>query len=196
LLQLELFPRLPTFPSRDYVPSSITYKPFIGSDNIIWGTRWYLIRNRNCLTLESTWIHSRFCGGVDTVLLTSWIFSVFVSFLSSFYVLWSLLPVSLILNSWLSLFISPTFVHSIVFYLFILSYGTSIPWLKSAKSILDECGLSYVWTNQYFVSVTLLYNIVKQIVINQFKQIWYSNLQSSPKALNYHMFREQLELEK
>jgi hypothetical protein len=65
-----------------------------------------------------------------------------------------------------------------------------------AKSILDECGLSYVWTNQYFVSVTLLYNTVKQIVINQFKQIWYSNLQSSPKALNYHMFREQLELEK
>jgi hypothetical protein len=38
-----------------------------------------------------------------------------------------------------------------------------------------------------------LYNTVKQIVINQFKQIWYSNLQSSPKALNYHMFREQLE---
>ena len=36
----------------------------------------------------------------------------------------------------------------------LLNYGTNILWLKSVKSILDECGLSYVWNNQYFVSAT------------------------------------------
>jgi len=56
--------------------------------------------------------------------------------------------------------------------------------------------LSYVWTNQYFVSATLLYNTVKQIIIDQFKQIWHSNLQNSPKARNYRMFKEKLEIEK
>ena len=35
-----------------------------------------------------------------------------------------------------------------------LNNRTNIPWLKSVKSILDECGLSYVWNNQYFVSAT------------------------------------------
>ena len=36
----------------------------------------------------------------------------------------------------------------------LLNYGTNILWLKSVISILDECGLSYVWNNQYFVSAT------------------------------------------
>ena len=39
-----------------------------------------------------------------------------------------------------------------------LNYRTNIPWFKSVKSILDECGLLYVWTNIYFVSATWLYN--------------------------------------
>ena len=78
----------------------------------------------------------------------------------------------------------------------LLNYRTNIPWLKSVKSILDECGLSYVWNNQYFVSATWLYNNVKQILIDQFKQIWHSNLQNSSKALNYRMFKEKLEIGK
>jgi hypothetical protein len=40
----------------------------------------------------------------------------------------------------------------------LLNNRTNIPWLKSVKSILDECGLLYVWTNIYFVSATWLYN--------------------------------------
>ena len=40
----------------------------------------------------------------------------------------------------------------------LLNYATNIPWLKSVKSILDECGLLYVWTNIYCVSATWLYN--------------------------------------
>jgi hypothetical protein len=44
----------------------------------------------------------------------------------------------------------------ILFIYSILNNRTNIPWLKSVKSILDECGLSYVWNNQYFVSGTCL----------------------------------------
>jgi hypothetical protein len=38
-------------------------------------------------------------------------------------------------------------------------------------------------------------NLFKSL-IEQFKQIWHSNLQISPKALNYCMLKEKLELEK
>ena len=76
----------------------------------------------------------------------------------------------------------------------LLNNRTNIPWLKSVKSILDECGLLYVWTNIYFVSATWLYNTAQQNIIDQFKHIWYSNLQNSPKALNYRIFKDKLEL--
>ena len=52
------------------------------------------------------------------------------------------------------------------------------------------------WTDQYFGSTTWLYKTVKQNIIDQFKQIWHYNLLNSPKALNYRMFKEKLEIEK
>ena len=45
-------------------------------------------------------------------------------------------------------------ILAILYNFSLLNYRTNIPWLKSVKSILDECGLSYVWNNQYFVSAT------------------------------------------
>ena len=77
-----------------------------------------------------------------------------------------------------------------------MNYRPNISWLKSVKSILDECDLSYVWTDQYFVSATWLCNTVEQSLIDQWKHIWHSNLQNSPKALNYRIFKEKWELEK
>jgi hypothetical protein len=43
--------------------------------------------------------------------------------------------------------------------------------------------LAHVWTNQYFVSASWLYIIVKQSIKDNFKQ--YYNLYNSPKALTY-----------
>jgi hypothetical protein len=48
-----------------------------------------------------------------------------------------------------------------------MNYRPNISWLKSVKSILDECDLSYVWTDQYFVSATWLCNTVEQSLIDQ-----------------------------
>jgi hypothetical protein len=43
-------------------------------------------------------------------------------------------------------------ILAILYNFSLLNYRTNIPWLKSVKSILDECGLSYVWNNQYFAT--------------------------------------------
>ncbi|CAG2256342.1 unnamed protein product [Mytilus edulis] len=74
-------------------------------------------------------------------------------------------------------------------------YKNYITWLKHVKSILDESGLSFVWDTQYFVNDTWLYTIVKQNLVDQFKQKWHTNVQESPKAINYRMYKENCEFE-
>ena len=67
--------------------------------------------------------------------------------------------------------------------------------LKHVKFILHESGLSFVWDAQYFVNDTWLYTIVKQNLVDQFKQKWHTNVQESPKAINYRMYKENCEFE-
>ena len=74
-------------------------------------------------------------------------------------------------------------------------YGNDVPWLNSIKNIFDECGMSYVWNRQFFIRNTWLYTIIKQNLIDQFKQSWHTTVQESPKALNYRIFKENLEFE-
>ena len=60
-----------------------------------------------------------------------------------------------IINYWAILLTGKQEKTAEILYIFsTLNNRTNIPWLKSVKSILDECGLSYVWNNQYFVSAT------------------------------------------
>ena len=68
-------------------------------------------------------------------------------------------------------------------------------WINLIKSVFDNCGLSYVWDTQNFVSNTWLYNTVKQKLTDQFNQSWNSQVQNSPKALNYRIFKEKFEFE-
>ena len=76
-------------------------------------------------------------------------------------------------------------------------YKNDITWLKHVKSILDEFGLSFIWDTQYFVNDTWLYTIVKQNLVDQFKQKWHTYVQESPKAINYRncMYEENCEFE-
>ena len=74
-------------------------------------------------------------------------------------------------------------------------YSEEITWLKTVKSILDNTGLSYVWISKYFVSENWLYNTVKLSLIDQFRQTWHVAVQNSPKALNYRLYKDNLQLE-
>jgi hypothetical protein len=83
----------------------------------------------------------------------------------------------------------------------IISYGLlylsqnnncQFSWLNYVESILNECGLSYVWLNQYFISEQWLKNSVKTCL---FYQTWHANIDKGSKTLNYRIFLNKIEFE-
>lgn len=71
-----------------------------------------------------------------------------------------------------------------------------LPWVKSVKQILDDCGLSNIWINQEFPSVPWLVNRVKLSLQDQFKQTWLTSVQDSSKCVLYKSFKTDFVLEK
>jgi hypothetical protein len=61
-------------------------------------------------------------------------------------------------------------------------------WIDKVKSILNNSGLSYVWDSQSFPSVPWLKQNVHQNGVDQFKQIWNSQITEGRKCLNYRIF--------
>ena len=78
--------------------------------------------------------------------------------------------------------------------LFVLK-NYNIPWCNAVKNILNECGLAYVW-QQNSINITWLKNKVQNILVDQFKQLWYSDMYNSPKSLNYRLFKKSITFEK
>ena len=79
--------------------------------------------------------------------------------------------------------------------IYALLYKQNSQWVKFVKGILDECGMSYVWQNQSFCNFSWLKNRVFHSLLDQFTQSWRSNVFTSPKGINYRMFKEDLKLE-
>ena len=67
-------------------------------------------------------------------------------------------------------------------------------WLNYVESISNECGLSYVWLNQYFISEEWLKNSVKTCLQDQFQQTWHANIDTGSKTLNYRLFNLNLKI--
>lgn len=84
---------------------------------------------------------------------------------------------------------------SVLYNLALRKYQNNVTWLKYVKSILDVGGLSYVWNNQYALNPNWLYCTIKQNLTDQFRQLWLSDLQNSPKSLNYRIYKEDYKLE-
>ena len=71
----------------------------------------------------------------------------------------------------------------------------ALKWLKHFKNILDDCGMSNIWLNQNFPNDKWLKLKVKQTLIDHFIQNWRSKIRNSPKALNYRLYKHNLEFE-
>ena len=69
------------------------------------------------------------------------------------------------------------------------------PWIEYVHKILNDCGLSNVWFIQGALNLNWLNNIIKRILLDQFKQEWISDVENSPKSLCYRFFKETLEFE-
>ena len=66
-------------------------------------------------------------------------------------------------------------------------------WVAKVKQILDDCGMSEIWTAQSPTSH--LSKIVMERLKDQFTQKWNSNLNNSTKGHNYGIFKERIQLE-
>ena len=69
------------------------------------------------------------------------------------------------------------------------------PWIEYVNKILNDCGLSNVWFMQGALNQNWLNNVIKRILLDQFKQEWVSEVENSPKSLCYRFFKEAHEFE-
>ena len=67
--------------------------------------------------------------------------------------------------------------------------------LNYVESILNDCGLSYVWLNQYFISEQWLKNSVKTVSKISLTKTWHANIDTGLKTLNYRLFKNKFEFE-
>ena len=83
----------------------------------------------------------------------------------------------------------------IMFKLAFRKHENDFLWLSFVKQTLDECGLSYLWNDQSVVNIPWLNANLKQILTDQFKQLWLSDIQNSSKTPNCRIFKNELKLE-
>ena len=57
---------------------------------------------------------------------------------------------------------------------------------------MNNCGISNVWVNQHIDNKKWLKARVKLTLTDQFKQNWQATIQTSPKALNYRIYKNEL----
>ena len=70
------------------------------------------------------------------------------------------------------------------------------PWCTYIKSILEGCGFSGIWDSQVIPCDKVCFKrVIKERLIDQFKQKWTAEIQLSAKCLNYRMFKTSLTLE-
>ena len=71
--------------------------------------------------------------------------------------------------------------------------------VTNKKNALDELGLSNIWADQTTITnqtdQTFIYNTIKQRLLDNFKQSWYSEINNSPRLMSYCRFKNTFELE-
>ena len=63
------------------------------------------------------------------------------------------------------------------------------------KSILDDCGLSFIWNDQIPINRLLLKSIVRQKINDQFIQNCFPQINNTSREEFYSIFKEEFELE-
>ena len=72
------------------------------------------------------------------------------------------------------------------------SYG-GLNWAFNVKKILDKLGLSNLWINQ--LSLSINFSQIKQRILDQYQQKWYSEINNSQRLFYYRMYKHQLTCE-
>ena len=67
-------------------------------------------------------------------------------------------------------------------------------WVSYIKSIFDKCGISYIWDNQIPVNGKYLKTHVKQLLRDQFFQLWHNDIVNSSRGEFYSIFKTEFGL--
>ena len=103
---------------------------------------------------------------------------------------------SRMISFWNKLILSKGTKISGLLYQLMLQSNTNYKWTSYIKAILDTTGHSYLWLNQKLISVKSIHKLIKHILIDQFKQTWFSQLQNSSRSKMYSLFKENTDLER
>ena len=66
-------------------------------------------------------------------------------------------------------------------------------WAHQIKTIIDTCGLSHIWYNQF--NTVINFNTIKCRTIDIYRQDWYSSINNSRRLETYAMFKHSFEFE-
>ena len=72
---------------------------------------------------------------------------------------------------------------------------TNLNWVYFIRTILNECGFTYIWETENVNNKEWLKCVVKQRLLDQFVQNWQTSLSDSSKASNYRIFKTKFEFE-
>ncbi len=71
-----------------------------------------------------------------------------------------------------------------------------IKWINHIEGILNDCGMSYVFSNPHYYNRQWLVNEVETILHDQFTQKWRSQIEHSSKGTYYKIIKDSLTFEK
>jgi hypothetical protein len=71
----------------------------------------------------------------------------------------------------------------------------NLNWVYFIRTILNECGFTYIWETENVNNKEWLKCVMKQRLLDQFVQNWQTSLSDSSKALNYRIFKTKFEFE-
>ena len=72
---------------------------------------------------------------------------------------------------------------------------TKFKWISYTKSIMNDCGLSFMWNDQVSIDKYLLKTTIRQKLNDQFIQHWFSQINNTSRGEFYSLFKNEFQLE-
>ena len=69
-------------------------------------------------------------------------------------------------------------------------------WLTKVKTVLDHCGMSYIWENQHLIDTVKVKAIVHRRIDDIEVQKWHTSISTSSMCSMYNNFKTELQFEK
>ena len=96
------------------------------------------------------------------------------------------------LNYWSSILNGKQTKLAFQTYLYMYKFIHNYKWLNHIQSILNDCGMNYIWLQQFRNVLKNIAKMVKSRLLDQFLQAWNVDLQLSAKGKHYALYKTNL----